>query len=86
MHQYMKAIGFTEINSRENERELINSILENEIMLTHKPGYVECNQPFGRQFGVLIYGELFKDGKFDKEYYMPYYKSKKVSSYADIIV
>lgn len=86
MHQYIKAIGFSEITTNQSETKLLNKIIDQYTSEKNQSGYIELNQSCGRDIGIAIYGEWKSEIGFIKEYYVPYAKSKVVSSHADIIV
>lgn len=86
MHQYIKAIGFSEITTNQSETKLLNKIIDQYTSEKNQSGYIELNQSCGQDIGIAIYGEWKSEIGFIKEYYVPYAKSKVVSSHADIIV
>lgn len=91
MHQYLKAIGFTNIP----DKRIINSILQwMEISFSeHKLIKVTQNMDFGmyrkelgENIGLLAYGDMDETEEFERSYYMPYLLGRGVTSYADVFI
>ena len=81
MHSYLRAIGFTGINSIKDENELIREICdhydEKIIFETEKGRYMgEISRDFGPGIGLTVCGEYSEDGMFFAEYLFPYVKGR----------
>ncbi len=91
MHQYLKAIGFDNIRTRKDLKELLNEI-ENEYShqttVSYKPGedFCEFQKEYGQCIGITVCGEMDEDDKFDAAYYFPYFEGSGITTYADVTV
>lgn len=89
MHQYLKAIGFCDVKTKKEERELLrlveNDFSYNEIISLEQEDYTQFGRKFGDKLGITQCGTMDRDD-FERDYYFPYFKSDTVSSYADMIV
>ncbi len=88
MHQYLKALGFQYMESRKNEKSIIQKVLdEYDIRTSHSDsGILEYRKNFGDNFGISLYGYEDEDGVFEMEYYCPYTRGSGISSYAEIVI
>lgn len=90
MHQYLRAIGFNDIQTKGQERALLSDIektyTSNQIVSLAQEDYGEYKKTFGNNIGIAVCGEYDEKDEFQQEYHFPYLLSQTVSSYADIIV
>lgn len=90
MHQYLRAIGFNDIQTKKAERELLGDVEGfyscNQVVTLSNEDYAEYKKDYGEHIGVIICGEYDTEDRFQHEYHFPYMLSQTISSYADIIV
>ncbi len=90
MHQYLRAIGFNDIQKKSAERELLKEVEKffscNQVVSLANEDYGEYKKSFGENIGIAVCGEYNSEDDFQQEYHFPYMLSQTVSSYADIIV
>lgn len=101
MHRYLRAIGFSSINNREELRALIDEVARVCLSGNEIKGYASFrdvavdaqNRTFGELFldfvqgaGICIRGEFDEESRFLYEYYFPYIKGANVSSTEDVTV
>jgi hypothetical protein len=102
VHRYLRAIGFSKINSRDKLQELINEVVESTIIKRPLPkGYIaakdiaadendkvyaELSLDFAPNAGICVRGEFDENSTFLYEYYFPYLRGRHISSYEDITV
>ena len=91
MHQYLKAIGFDNINTRYDLKGLMNDVetgFTHQTIVSYRPGedFCELRREYGQCIGVSICGELDSDDNFYPEYYFPYFEGSGISTYADIAI
>lgn len=91
MHQYLNAIGFSNMETRQQERELLEEVKEDfschELAaLTEDSDFCEFTREYGIGIGLKCCGEMNHWDEFEPEYYFPYFEGSQVSSYADIVV
>ena len=91
MHQYLKAIGFDNINTRYDLKDLMREIEEgftHQTVVSYRPGddFCELRREYGQCIGVSLCGELDDDNNFYPDYYLPYFEGSGISTYADISI
>lgn len=77
MHTYLRAIGFSEYNTKSQVIELLNKAAENPdhqtVLVSGAPDtYVELTHYFGRDIGITWSGTVY-EGEPDYDYYFPFY-------------
>lgn len=91
MHKFLRAVGFSGINSREKLQSLIGltiknatersfTTLEDDVLLA------EYSLNYGSGFGLTVCGEMDKEDHFVFEYCYPYFRADNISSYERITV
>lgn len=91
MHQYLKAIGFNNLKTKKDIKELLNQV---ETTFTHQTivsyqnwaDYCEFQKEYGQNVGITLCGELDEFENFDADYYFPYFEGSGVTTYSDVIV
>jgi hypothetical protein len=91
MHQYLKAIGFNDLYTKKELKELLKQI---ETTFTHQTivsyhssaDYCEFQKEYGQNVGITLCGELDKEENFDADYYFPYFEGSGITTYADVVV
>ena len=91
MHKYMKAIGFGEQISEAKMKRLEEDIMENftsheRRIFDSDTDYSEYRKEVGERLQLAMYGMTDLDEKFEKDYTIPIFIGKGITSYADIIV
>ena len=91
MHQYLKAIGFDNINTRYDLKELMEDVeagFTHQTIVSYRPGedFCELRREYGQCVGVSLCGELDNDDNFYPDYYFPYFEGSGISTYADIAI
>ena len=91
MHRFLRAIGFSNIGTRQDLDKLVGVIMD-KPNLTKKAShngesiYTEITKEFAPHTGITIRGEYDKLGFFYLEHYFPYCESILVTSNEDVIV
>ena len=91
MHKFMRAIGFSNLNSRSKLQELLSETVmhsnrrdiarnEDNILLG------EFCKDFANGLGIAVCGEFDEEEKFIYEYYYPYLEGSGVTSNEDVSV
>lgn len=91
MHQYLKAIGFDNINTRYDLKGLMEDVeagFTHQTIVSYRPGedFCELRREYGQCVGVSLCGELDEDDNFYPNYYFPYFEGSGISTYADIAI
>lgn len=91
MHKYSKAIGFGgDISGsmmRKVEEEVRREFTSHERMiLDEDTDYCEFRKILGERLELAMYGVMDMDENFEKEYSVPVFQGKGITTYADVIV
>lgn len=84
MHDYLRAIGFSSIQTKTEFENILKDIEQNSQMdfITDdgvKPVLGEKSIDFGENIGINVRGEYDEQGEFCRDYYFPYYRSNDVT-------
>lgn len=85
MHEYLRAVGFSEAHTRKQLKELVEWVLDKpeRVSITSKSGgsnVAEASREVGGRAGVTVIGEVDEYGNIIPEYYFPYISSTRISS------
>jgi hypothetical protein len=91
MHSYLRAVGFSNINSRKELDKIIGTIMDKPTekyvtKLSKKVLLTEIYKDFAMNMGVALRGEYDEKGFFHLEHYFPYYKGKHVTLKEDVVI
>lgn len=91
MHKYLRAIGFSQINSRKEIGELIKEIVATAKVRKYtgidaNVVYSEYVEEFADDMGLIVTGCYEEDNMFMYEQCFPYVKSNQISSYEDVTI
>ena len=83
MHQYLKAIGFENIQTRKDLKKLLKDVEENfthQTIVSYRPGedFCEFQKEFGQDVGITLCGELDDEEHFEAAYYFPYLREAEL--------
>lgn len=89
MHSYLRAIGYSEIQSRAEEEALINKTIEQAsdfrlTTLSESAAFIENSRECADFVGVTVRGELdttidVQTERFHAEHYFPYFRGTEIS-------
>lgn len=91
MHSFLKAIGFSKLNSRVQVEALIHKVVE---QATNKSIYsfqddtvvAELSYEFADGIGITVRGEYDENDQFHVEHYYPYYHGQNVSTREEVYI
>lgn len=92
MHKFLRAIGFSQFDTRKKIQSLVKAcVLDSTDKKFTTNGedtmLAEYCKDFSPNFGIAVCGELNDDSnKFTYDYYYPYLRSDRISSYEDISI
>lgn len=91
MHRFLRAIGFSRIQSRHELEPVLGQIMhapdiKRKLELTPDCQYTEFSMEFGSHMGIKIRGEYDEKGFFYMQHYFPYCESHLITSTEDITV
>lgn len=91
MHRFLRAIGFSNINSRREFDPILGKVMDRpekkrKIQLASNNTYTEFAMEVGPQIGISIRGEYDERGFFYMAHYFPYCESRLITSTEDITI
>ncbi len=91
MHQYLRAVGFSNIRTKKDLRELLNDIIinpnEKDFLETDRSSVlVEYSKEYSESAGVTLRGEYDAEDNLTLDFYYPFCKGMHVSTEEDITV
>lgn len=92
MHKFLKAVGFSKINTKKQLKDLISYSVHKANEKSYTSGseedsmFSEFAMDFGPGFGITVRGEFDEENHFTYEYYFPHIRGEEISSYEDITV
>lgn len=89
MHSYLRAIGFSNIKTESEMRDLLAEIFKDydhrEAVKTGRAAFLEMEKEFAPDMGIKLCGELDGSG-FQKQYYFPYYKGNGITTEEEVMI
>ena len=91
MHKFLRAAGFSMYQKKRDIAQLMELLqkqpaLTRCIQIDSETNVYEMRTKVVPNIGISIVGEMNENGKFEREFYLPYLESKQVSSKADCSV
>lgn len=91
MHQYLKAIGFDGIQTREDLFKILEDVRKNythQTIVSYLLGedFCEIRREYAQSMGISLCGEMDEKDVFKPDYYFPYFEGSGISTYAEISV
>ncbi|MFT3983132.1 MAG: DUF3881 family protein [Lachnospiraceae bacterium] len=91
MHQYLRAVGFSNIRTKKDLRELLNDIIinpnEKDFLETDRSSVlVEYSKEYSESAGMTLRGEYDAEDNLTLDFYYPFCKGMHVSTDEDITV
>lgn len=91
MHSYLRAVGFSHVDSRKELDRILGQVMErpNEKKMTKinaTTTLTEMKLDFAENMGVAIRGEYDEKGFFHLDHYFPYFKGRRVSIKEEICI
>lgn len=90
MHDYLRAIGFSQIKQNKDVRELLKMIMLHptaEFVASDKEiVFGEKVRKFADRIGIGIRGEYDENGTFHSSYYFPYFKGSRVTMNEEVSI
>jgi hypothetical protein len=91
LHKYMRAIGFSSLESHKKLQELLTEVVlkSDRRSITKNQDNVligEFCKDFAKGLGIAVCGEIDEEQRFTYEYYYPYLEGSGVTSYEDVSV
>lgn len=91
MHNYLRAVGFSNIVNRTDFDKLINEIIAqatevHTISLNERLEFAEIRWASSERMGISLRGEFDEEKKFHIEHYFPYFHAKKLSTTDQVMI
>ena len=85
MHNYLRAIGFSNIKKKKEIDALLGDVIKNPSLYVaandnEENEIVELSKEYGESMGIAVRGEYADDGEFYVDYYYPYFKGTGVTT------
>ena len=91
MHQYLKAIGFGNIQTKKELKKLLKNVEQecsHQILVSYKDSsdYCELQKEYGQGIGITLCGEMDEYDQFEADYYFPYFEGSGITTFSEVIV
>ncbi|NBK90609.1 DUF3881 family protein [bacterium 1XD21-13] len=91
MHEYLRAVGFSDIKEKEELKHLLQMTEESyqcERTSGNRNGkdFSERKKEFAPGMGILLRGEYDENGNYQRDYYLPYFQGKQEKLYDMVTV
>lgn len=91
MHQYLRAVGFSEIKTKKDLRELLYSVIEgsdtiNNINTDRNSVLVEYTKQFAGPCGLYLRAEIDEDKNLVVDFYYPFLNPTTISTCEDLSI
>ena len=88
-HTFLRSIGFDSVKNRDQEKALVDWVLENPsrmsvVSLDHESNLAMAEKDVNGHAGIAVVGEIGESGGLVPEYYFPYLSSTHISSTAPL--
>lgn len=88
MHEYLKAIGFGEIDDYKYVYDILDQVDDKcdrveAVALDDQYEFCMVSREFAPGIGIAIYGTIDEEEEFIRQYYVPYLEGRGITSYAD---
>ena len=89
MHRFLRSIGFTNAVSPEDQDSLLKDVLirhdSRNVVETREGGhFVEFSREYAPDMGLTVCGEYDRDNLFRMEYYFPFFRGSKATTYNNV--
>ena len=91
MHRYMRAIGFSTLETHKKLQELLTEVVihsDRRSITKNQDNIIlsEFCKDFAEGLGIAVCGEIDEEERFTYEYYYPYLEGTGITSYEDVTV
>ncbi|MCI9307820.1 MAG: DUF3881 family protein [Lachnospiraceae bacterium] len=91
MHEYLRAVGFSDIKDKAELNRLLQTVEESyqsERTSGNRDGkdFSERKKEFAPGMGIMLRGEYDEEGNYQREYYFPYFHGKQEKLYETVTV
>lgn len=91
MHSYLRAVGFSDIKSREGIKGIIGDTVRNYdekvAVEDHKDGvFVEFSKNYGCDCGITVCGQYDEYNRFHVDYYFPFFRGTGITTQEQVTV
>ena len=91
MHSFLKAVGFSQINTREEMKKIILDVIKNydekNVVEDHPDGaFAEFSRTYGNDCGITVCGQYDADNRFHVEYYFPFFRGSGITTQEPVTV
>lgn len=91
MHSYLRAIGFSKVNTRTELNKIVGMVMDHPTISNitkkkKKAVLTEISRDFSERMGITLCGEYDEKGFFHLEHYFPHFKGQVISTKEEVII
>jgi hypothetical protein len=91
VHRYLRAIGFSKLNSHKELKELITKAIQNATERAYVTNgedtmFSEFCMSYGENIGIAVRGEFDEENNFTFDYYFPFLRGSGITSEEDVSI
>ena len=91
MHEYLRAVGFSRIENKEQLNQLLNMTeesyqTERTAVSANGNDFSERKKEFAPRMGIMLRGEYDEKGDYQRDYYFPYFMGTQEKFYDNISI
>lgn len=91
MHEYLRAVGFSRIENKEQLNKLLQLTeesyqTEKTAVLASGNDFSERKKEFAPRMGIMLRGEYDEKGDYQRDYYFPYFTGTQEKLYDDVSI
>ncbi|MCF0145357.1 MAG: DUF3881 family protein, partial [Eubacterium sp.] len=89
MHRFLRSVGFSNLTEIEDQDKLLQDVLvnhdaKNVVRMENGQLFAEISREFAPDIGITVCGQYDRENLFRMEYYYPYFRSSKSTTYKNI--
>ncbi|ROR22147.1 uncharacterized protein DUF3881 [Mobilisporobacter senegalensis] len=91
MHSYLRAIGFSKVNTRADLDKIIGMVMDQPTVSyvtskSEKTVLTEISRDFSERMGITLRGEYDEKGFFHLEHYFPHFRGQVISTKEEVAI
>lgn len=91
MHEYLRAVGFSRVENKEQLKYLLDMVedsyqSEKTALSENGNDFSERKKEFAPRMGLILRGEYDEKGDYQREYYFPYFQGSQEKAYENISI
>ena len=91
MHRFLRSIGFSQISSRTQMRNIILDVVRNYdekkvVEHTEDGTFAEFTKYYGNDCGIKVCGQYDEENRFHPDYHFPFFQGAGITSQEEIVI